>query len=313
MVWSVVNFPSFSNELRVIFNSDRQTSRPGFRIRTEQILNSCSNPVIETKPVVEGESLIPVAIQQPFVAEKPFTPTPDLRVKPTITPQICASSSAIVSTFQSDNYPLAYNAYTNCVYRVFRASRGVCRIEVDFQDFDVGVEDLTHKLCINGYVEINHVKYCGRRQREKVIIDFGPEKSEITFRFHTESAVRYGGFRIVVRQLDNNCQHNHISHEFSPASTESCNKMQFSEKSLQILSPHYETGTYQPFLDCQYIIRKMSFDVCALEVRFDTFALEESKSCVKDYLQIGSIKLCGKVPFGDTSESLVKWQRWARD
>lgn len=261
--------------------------------------------MIQAKPIVAEVPLSPVAISQPFVAVSPLKPESEVRTKPTIAPQICASSSAIVSTFQSDNYPLAYNAYTNCVYRVFRTSRNVCRLEVDFQDFDVGVEDLTHKICINGYVEINHIKYCGRRKDEKVIIDFGPDKTEMTFRFHTESAVRYGGFRILVRQLDDNCQHNHIPHEFSPASTESCNKMQFSEKSLQILSPHYEAGSYQPFLDCQYIIRKMSFDVCALEVRFDAFALEESKSCSKDYLQIGSMKLCGKLPFGVTSKSFA--------
>lgn len=293
----VVNFPSFTNEMRLIFNSDRTTTRPGFRLRAEQLPNSCTHPIIDVKPVVEE---IPIADR--VVIDPPVIDRPIDTIKPL--PQICASSSTIVSTFQSDNYPLSYNAYTNCIYRIFRASRGVCRLEIDFQDFDVGVEDTSHKYCSNGYFEINSIKYCGRRKGEKIIVDFGPEKQEMTFRFHTESPVRYGGFRIQVRQMDDNCQHNHIPHEFSPASTESCNKFQFSEKTLQILSPHYESGSYRPYLDCEYLIRKTTYDVCAIEVRFDAFALEESKSCIKDYLQIGTMKLCGKLPYAATSQSI---------
>ena len=284
--------------MRIIFNSDRQTTRPGFRLKAEQLPDSCTHPIIDAKPVVEA---IPIA--DPLVIDQSATRVPINTIKPL--PQICSSSSAIVSTFQSDNYPLAYNAYTNCVYRIFRTSRQVCRLEVELQDFDVGVEDLTHKFCTNGYFEINSIKYCGRRKAEKILVDFPGDKQEITFRFHTESAVRYGGFRIQVRQLDDNCQHNHIPHEFSPASTETCNKLQFSEKTLQILSPHYDTGSYRPFLDCEYRIQKATHDVCALEVRFDEFALEESKSCYKDYLQIGTMKLCGKLPYAATSQSIL--------
>ena len=288
--------------MRVIFNSDRQTTRPGFRLRAEQLPNSCTHPIIEAKPVVE-EIPIPdrIVIDQPSV----FGQSPDKQsvnvIKPL--PQICSSSSAIVSTFQSDNYPLSYNAYTNCVYRVFRASRGVCRLEIEFQDFDVGIEDPTHKYCSDGYFEINSIKYCGRHKGEKIIVDFGPDKNEITFRFHTESSVRYGGFKIQVRQMDDNCQHNHIPHEFIPATTESCNHFQFSEKTLQIMSPHYDVGSYRPFLDCEYLMIKTNYKVCALEVRFDAFALEESKSCYKDYLQISTMKLCGKLPYAATSMS----------
>lgn len=38
--------------------------------------------------------------------------------------------------------------------------------------------------------------------------------------------------------------------------------------------------------------------MCALEVQFLGFALEESADCSKDYLQIGDEqKLCGKLPY----------------
>ncbi|CAG2118363.1 unnamed protein product, partial [Medioppia subpectinata] len=182
-----------------------------------------------------------------------------------------------------------------------RSSRHVCRLEIHFEDFEVGVEDMDHKYCSNGFVEIEGIKYCGRRKGERIVVDFGTEKQEINIRFHTESAVRYGGFKIQARQLDNNCDHhNSIPHEFSPGSTESCSKMHFSEKSLQILSPHYDSGSYQPFLDCEYTVRKSTSNICALEVKFDAFALEESKACYKDYLQIGEMRLCGKLPFAAT-------------
>ncbi|CAG2110476.1 unnamed protein product [Medioppia subpectinata] len=260
----IINFPSFSRELRLIFNSDRQTTRTGFRLRAEQIPDSCTHPVIDHrigdtigKPIVEQIPLDPVIVGKPInpvITKNVGTYPANNAIKPL--PQICSSSSTIVSTFVSDNYPLPYNAYTNCVYKV---------------------------------------------KGERIVVDFGTEKQEINIRFHTESAVRYGGFKIQARQLDNNCDHhNSIPHEFSPGSTESCSKMHFSEKSLQILSPHYDSGSYQPFLDCEYTVRKSTSDICALEVKFDAFALEESKACYKDYLQIGEMRLCGKLPFAAT-------------
>lgn len=266
--------------MRLIFNSDRQTTRPGFELKIEQIPNSC-------------KSLIANQVQN---IQLPTGQTP--------IPQICGSSSTIVSSFQSDNYPLAYNSDTDCVYKVLRASRQVCRLEVYFDDFDVGVEDFTNKLCNNDYLEINGMRYCGRRKGERFVVPFGHEKEEMTIRFHTDSTDRFGGFKIQVRQLDDNCRTTG-HHDFSPGSTESCNKMTFSEKSLQILSPNYDSGSYRPFLDCEYIVRKSTFDVCALEVKFDAFSLEESRNCAKDYLQIGSMKLCGKLPYNAISEPFI--------
>jgi len=284
---SVLTFPSFSREIRLIFNSDRQTTRPGFELKIEQIPNSCNDQVTNQRP----NNLAPLPIGQPGYAQ---------------TARICGSSSAIVSTFQSDNYPLAYNSGTDCVYKVLRASRQVCRLEIYFDDFDVGVEDFTNKFCSNDHVEIDGTRYCGRRKGERFMAKFGQEKEETTIRFHTDSTQRYGGFRIQVRQLDDNCRPS-VHPDFSPGSTESCQKMTFSEKSLRILSPNYESGSYRPFLDCEYIVRKSTFDVCALEVKFDAFSLEDSKSCAKDYLQIGSMKLCGKLPYEAISEHFFSY------
>ncbi|CAG2170483.1 unnamed protein product [Oppiella nova] len=304
------NYPTTTRCIYTFLKSMPNTTRPGFRLRAEQILNSCTHPVIDHrigntivgKPIVEQIPLDPVVVSQPrdpVVIKNPITQPPINTIKPL--PQICSSSSTILSTFQSDNYPLPYNAYTNCVYKIFRASRHVCRLEITFLDFDVGVEDMDHKYCSNGYVEFDAIKYCGRRKEERIVVDLPADKHEFNIRFHTESSVRYGGFRIQVRQIDDNCgHHNSIQHEFSPGSTESCSKMQFSERSLQILSPHYESGSYQPFLDCEYNVRKATHDICALEVKFDAFSLEESKNCYKDYLQIGSMRLCGKLPYAAT-------------
>ncbi|XP_054153072.1 cubilin-like isoform X2 [Oppia nitens] len=295
----IINYPKYSSELRLIFNSDRQLTGPGFQLRAEQIPNSCTQPVVDKTPGVSTINEVPI---DPMVFQRRISrPLPDTSINMiTPSPQICSSSAAYVSTFQSDNYPNAYNPFTNCVYKIFRSSRRVCRLEIIFDDFDVGIEDVNHKSCGNGYVEIDNVKYCGRRKGGQVIVEFGSDKQEYNIRFHTESSVRYGGFRIQVRQIDDNCPHNHMQQEFMPGSTESCGKMQFSERSLQILSPHYETGSYQPFLDCQYLVRKSTSNICALEVKFDAFSLEESANCYKDYLQIGSTKLCGKLPYAAT-------------
>ena len=81
-----------------------------------------------------------------------------------------------------------------------------------------------------------------------------------------------------------------------------------TEEIVRIQSPKYGLTTvqtpmgYEPFLDCDYLIQKSSPNVCALEIRFESFALEDSRLCNKDYLEIsdqsgaGGMKLCGRLP-----------------
>ena len=81
-----------------------------------------------------------------------------------------------------------------------------------------------------------------------------------------------------------------------------------TEEVVRIQSPKFGligNMAYEPFLDCDYLIQKNSPSVCALEIKFESFSLEESRSCQKDYLEINHIngmRLCGKMPIDTTRE-----------
>lgn len=104
--------------------------------------------------------------------------------------------------------------------------------------------------------------------------------------------------------------------DFSPPVIESCPKQSnntdiapsalIQEKLVKIQSPEFSLSssmTYKPFLDCNYVIQKYSRDVCAIEAKFESFSLEESRTCTKDFLEINKeLKLCGKVPLDTTSK-----------
>ena len=71
--------------------------------------------------------------------------------------------------FESDNFPAPYPTNTDCLYKIFRANRHVCRLEIDFIDFEVGNEVLDSAApsnngiaplattCPNDYLEIDQV------------------------------------------------------------------------------------------------------------------------------------------------------------
>lgn len=99
-----------------------------------------------------------------------------------------------------------------------------------------------------------------------------------------------------------------MSSDFTPAIIESCAKISDNSKEsaniheelVRVQSPKFglpstSTFGYEPFLDCDYVVAKASRDVCALEIRFKHFALEESRSCTKDYLEVNHLgmRLCG--------------------
>jgi hypothetical protein len=188
-----VYYPNYSSEIRLIFNSDRQTTRPGFELRVNQIANSCNNPVSTQStlnPPIVNPSLIP-----------------DYGSQQQTTTKICGQSSAIVSIFQSDNYPFAYNSNTDCYYKVIRSNLQVCRLEIYFDDFEVGFDDNTNininrRICSDDYLEIEGTRYCGRRKGERIIVNFPNNKQQINIKFHTNSVDHFAGFRIQVRQID---------------------------------------------------------------------------------------------------------------
>nr|XP_046909258.1 uncharacterized protein LOC124490751 [Dermatophagoides farinae] len=299
--------------------------------------------------------------------------------------RVCKTTTAIETYFESDNFPLEYPSNLDCSYRIFRANRNVCRLEIDFEEFNVGDEnyygpdgnqrssvrfdddlndDMTQRRelqrnrpigeCLNDFIEIDGIRYCGQRSGQQVAINFPKFLNEIPIRFisvNSPHVSSFNGFRLKVRQIDQNCRtlssltsrsnnNNDVEmeDEFGPAIVESCPKLStknssstllqssssapmimvigldgttnyidpsstINEELVKIQSPQFSLPSqlqYEPFLDCNYVIQKVNKNICALEIRFELFSLEQSFSCEKDYLQINRLKLCGKIPMDTT-------------
>uniref|UniRef100_T1KI84 CUB domain-containing protein n=1 Tax=Tetranychus urticae TaxID=32264 RepID=T1KI84_TETUR len=259
----ILRFPYNSDNLRLNFISDGQTNRPGFEIRVTQIRNSCFRPVSE-----EDQR--------------------DQKVN-----NVCDSSNTMKGVFRSGNYPAPYPANVNCIYRIEKYSRSVCRVTIMFSDFSVGTWE--RRVCVNDHLSIDGKRYCGYRRGEVITIDFPADQSHIDLTFKTDSTDHYGGFRIDYQQETANCGYSSINRRLI-STGESCTGQIFYRTSFQISTPGIDSGSYEDNLDCGYLVRKASYDVCALEVKFNLFDLEESPNCVKDHLEIEGIKVCGKLP-----------------
>ncbi|RWS09000.1 cubilin-like protein [Dinothrombium tinctorium] len=253
----VVKFPLGSRQLRLIFASDAQVQRPGFDLRIQQIRNSCHRPIVPPKDDANA--------------------------------RVCEVSSAPITVLRSDNYPMPYNPNTNCVYKIYRAYPAVCTLELYFSDFSVGTWE--SKYCINDYVEIDGLKYCGVRRGDRVLVSFPRYLESVQIRFKTDSYDNYGGFRIEVKQISDKCN---LPEQPKPSPV--CDEVN-SKQTFTISSPNYSISNYFDNADCHYTIKKSSYDVCALEVTYKRFEVEESQDCFKDYLEIVGVRLCGRLPY----------------
>ncbi|XP_023215823.1 cubilin-like isoform X2 [Centruroides sculpturatus] len=205
--------------------------------------------------------------------------------RPVEDPKICATITEKTGTFTSDNYPLPYNPETDCYYQIIKYNSAVCQANLHFSDFVVGSEN--DATCVEDYLEIQGTRYCGVRRGENVVVGFPSDKNDISLRFSTDAYRERSGFRIEVSQITEGCE---------KATDDECGGTYTSE-TFQIVSPGYQSGTYKANLDCKYLVKKSSYDVCALEIKYYIFDLEESEDCKKDYFQIGDIKLCGKLAY----------------
>lgn len=220
--------------MRLIFNSDRQATASGFEVRVEQVPNSChptspspnlnsmlnrisprSNQRETETPLMSSSSMTSTTragtlmtfgsspeAQALTVNQSFTTPTTPAQMK------ICRTTSMVESFFESDNFPMPYPTNTDCQYKVFRANRNVCRLEVEFVEFQVGNEEISNQFndnverpeeskCLNDYLEIDYVRYCGFKAGKMVPINFGRSLAEISFRFvSTPQGSHSNGFRI---------------------------------------------------------------------------------------------------------------------
>ena len=306
-----------SGQIGMTFVTDHQVSRSGFKILMDQLKGSCNRDINSG-----NYPNYPIVPQVPVL---PFAPVEHTR--------ICNTTSATFLIIASEHYPNHYRSNTDCIYRINRNNRNVCALEVFFQDFSVGTWDAGR--CINDYLRIGEEYFCGYRKHQRVLHPFPASSRSIDLRFFTDSLINYPGFVLEIRQLET-CEGLNFAavsdvsfrsnglpvapYDWSLKRTPTfrsggtlqptsggpfCGTQVFTEEMFDILSPGYEKGRYEKFTDCHYTIRKMHYTVCALEVKFKAFSLEDSsdKGCDKDFLQFGNnVKLCGKLPFETMSE-----------
>jgi len=174
-----------------------------------------------------------------------------------------------------------------------------------FIHFDVG-----QHACSTDYITIDNEKACGRIDSGKVrTYRFENAQKYIYFRGDLGNGI---GYHIRGRQVEcpahftTLASRYYFEPRFAPYYREPlmtwekdpglplCDQI-FTETRFGINSPNYPND-YPPSIICQFIIKRPSFSVTAIEITFKTFDIEDSVSCSKDYLEIDGSKICGILP-----------------
>ncbi len=211
---------------------------------------------------------------------------------------------------RSENFSKSYANNMDCSYYVKRYSNRVCYLELTFLKFDVEASP----ECQYDYLEVGDtVRLCGTLQAETVrtyIFD-GTEK---LIKFHSDASTNRSGYLIKAEQLE--CEGDKIIRKPSfsmttlptsipPTTRQSTEQVfcsqAFEDQELNIISPNYP-NFYAPNLDCLYMIRKISPNICKLDVSFDDFEIQPSDPnayCKYDFVDFNGIRVCGEVVRGD--------------
>lgn len=262
----VLHFPREADELRLVFTSDFTTSRKGFEIKITQSDIGCTRAPLGPAVGRPGGEGVPAQ------------------------PSSCGRLHYDGGVLESPRHPFAYPANLDCRYWIHRASPSVCRAQLTFGRFDVGVQRSGH--CPADYLDIQGTRYCGRRDGQTIIVDFPRGRDSIELKLHTDGVYERPGFRIDVKQVSSGCL-------ATPLPGEACDQLITGEV-FQLMSPGFRRGGYPGGIHCVYTLRKHNFRVCALEVKMDAFELEQDPGCSKDYLQFGTLRFCGKQAYGAT-------------
>lgn len=216
-------------------------------------------------------------------------------------------------SIRSPNYPMNYSTNIDCVYTIRKFSKYVCDLWFAFTDLDL--EDSDECRC--DYVGIGARRYCDKAP-VGVQIMWWPNE-ELTIRFKSDASVSGSGFRIVGRQ--HICPMPPELYEIYPdyplrgnpdEDAQNCNE-NLSSEIISITSPNYP-GNYSFNMDCTYIIRKSSPDVCGFWFSFKTLELAGDSECQQDYVEVKGKKYCGsrrrytdmEVPF-DEEEIVIRF------
>ncbi|XP_054918876.1 tolloid-like protein 1 isoform X1 [Dermacentor andersoni] len=263
----VLYFPREADELRLVFTSDLTTTRKGFEIKVTQSDIGCTRAPLGPAVGRPGDG-----------SSSPAQPS------------TCGRLHYDGGVLESPRHPFAYPANLDCRYWIHRASPSVCRAQLTFGRFDVGVQ--RSGRCPSDYLEIQGTRYCGRRDGQTIIVDFPRGRNSIELKLHTDGVYERSGFRINVKQISSGCV-------ASPLPGEDCDQV-ITAETFQLMSPGFRRGGYPGGIHCIYTLRKHDFRVCALEVKMDAFELEQDPGCSKDYLQFGTLRFCGKQAYGAT-------------
>ncbi|XP_075549022.1 tolloid-like protein 1 isoform X3 [Dermacentor variabilis] len=263
----VLYFPREADELRLVFTSDLTTTRKGFEIKVTQSDIGCTRAPLGPAVGRPGDG-----------SSSPAQPS------------TCGRLHYDGGVLESPRHPFAYPANLDCRYWIHRASPSVCRAQLTFGRFDVGVQ--RSGRCPSDYLEIQGTRYCGRRDGQTIIVDFPRGRNSIELKLHTDGVYERSGFRIDVKQISSGCV-------ASPLPGEDCDQV-ITAETFQLMSPGFRRGGYPGGIHCIYTLRKHDFRVCALEVKMDAFELEQDPGCSKDYLQFGTLRFCGKQAYGAT-------------
>ncbi|KAG1655989.1 Cubilin [Nymphon striatum] len=82
----------------------------------------------------------------------------------------------------------------------------------------------------------------------------------------------------------------------------------YSSETFFLRSPGFQTASYFNNQDCEYKIKKVANDVCALELTFHKFDIQKSDDCLSDYFEVDGVKNCGVIDYDS-----VRTYRFTRD
>ncbi|CAM1300249.1 Uncharacterised protein g2649 [Pycnogonum litorale] len=263
------------NEVAMIFNSGSQARfHSGFQIQVRQIVNSCSGGGLPGPPPPTG-----------FCNQ-------EIRDRTT--------------TIRSPGY--SGGRYANnlrCVYTIRRYDSTTCQVELDVNLIDV--EDSFS--CVKDSLRLpNGLAVCGRNQRIRKVLTYpSGNRDEVQVEFRTDGYGTGAGFEIGVRQLVGSCVGTRPTQTPGGGGGTLCGRT-FSTERFHIKSPGFQQGNYANNQKCEYKVNKIANNVCALQITYNKFDLEESDDCSKDYFEVDGVKNCGRLDYDS-----VRTYRFTRD
>ncbi|RWS13407.1 cubilin-like protein [Dinothrombium tinctorium] len=198
---------------------------------------------------------------------------------------------------KSPQYPFRYKEGTKCMFIIKKSKENVCQLDLMFITFEVG-----DGSCQRDFVSVDGERLCGALQKEKIqTFKFDLPEKFIYFRGDLGAGL---GFHIRGRQVECADPHLHTKEQFSVEKVASEERIfnslpycdqQFAESEFKISSPNYPNN-YPNNLFCRFTIIRPTTSICALDMKFLNFDLEDDPQCAKDYLEIDNGKICGHLP-----------------